>query len=49
MHARGPDDRSCRDLEVRRVQEMDDFPADNEWIQKEQGWRDEAEQRAQQQ
>ncbi|CAH0124981.1 YciI family protein [Microbacterium sp. Bi121] len=35
-------------LEVRRVQEMDDFPADNEWIQKEQGWRDEAEQRAQQ-
>ncbi|MEW1961114.1 YciI family protein [Microbacterium sp. NPDC077644] len=36
-------------LEVRRVQEMDDFPADNEWIQKEQGWRDEAEQRAQQQ
>jgi hypothetical protein len=35
-------------LEVRRVQEMDDFPADNEWIQKEQGWRDEAE-RAQQQ
>ncbi|MGP6175940.1 YciI family protein [Microbacterium sp. A196] len=36
-------------LEVRRVTEMDDFPADNEWIQKEQGWRDDAEQRAQQQ
>ncbi|MGP6170861.1 YciI family protein [Microbacterium sp. A204] len=36
-------------LEVRRVTGMDDFPADNEWIQKEQGWRDDAEQRAQQQ
>lgn len=34
-------------LEVRRVTEIDDFPADNEWIQKEQGWRDDAE-RAQQ-
>lgn len=35
-------------LEVRRVQEMDDFPADNEWIQKEEGWREEQAQRAQQ-
>ena len=34
-------------LEVRRVTEMEDFPADNEWIQKEQGWRDEQAQRAQ--
>ena len=29
-------------LEVRRVTEMEDFPADNEWIQKEAGWREEA-------
>lgn len=35
-------------LEVRRVNEMDDFPADNEWIQKQEGWRQEHEQRAQQ-
>lgn len=35
-------------LEVRRVTEMDDFPADNEWIQKEEGWREEQAQRAQQ-
>jgi hypothetical protein len=28
-------------LEVRRVQGPDDFPADNEWIQKEEGWREE--------
>lgn len=35
-------------LEVRRVQEMDDFPADNEWIQKEEGWREEQAQRDQQ-
>ena len=28
-------------LEVRRVTEVDDFPADNEWIQKEAGWREE--------
>lgn len=28
-------------LEVRRVTEMEDFPADNEWIQKEAGWREE--------
>lgn len=28
-------------LEVRRVQGADDFPADNEWIQKEEGWREE--------
>jgi len=35
-------------LEVRRVTGVEDFPADNEWIQKEVGWREEAEQRAQQ-
>ena len=35
-------------LEVRRVTEFDDFPADNEWIQKEEGWREEQAQRAQQ-
>lgn len=34
-------------LEVRRVTEMDDFPADNEWIQKEEGWREEQAQRTQ--
>ena len=28
-------------LEVRRIQGVDDFPADNEWIQKEGGWREE--------
>ena len=26
-------------LEVRRVNELEDFPQDNEWIQKEAGWR----------
>ena len=30
-------------LEVRRVTELEDFPQDNEWIQKEAGWRAEAE------
>jgi hypothetical protein len=35
-------------LEVRRVTEMSDFPADNEWIKKEEGWREEQAQRAQQ-
>ena len=35
-------------LEVRRVTGVEDFPADNEWIQKEAGWREEAEQRGQQ-
>ena len=30
-------------LEVRRVNELEDFPQDNEWIQKEAQWRDEAE------
>ena len=34
-------------LEVRRVTEMEDFPADNEWIQKEEGWREEQAERAQ--
>lgn len=28
-------------LEVRRVSGPEDFPADNEWIQKEEGWREE--------
>jgi hypothetical protein len=28
-------------LEVRRVNEVEDFPADNEWVQKEVQWRDE--------
>lgn len=36
-------------LEVRRVTGVEDFPADNEWIQKEAGWREEQAQRAQQQ
>ena len=35
-------------LEVRRVTGVEDFPADNEWIQKEVGWREEAAQRAEQ-
>ncbi|WP_309104170.1 YciI family protein [Microbacterium sp.] len=35
-------------LEVRRVTEISDFPEDNEWIQKEEGWREEQSQRAQQ-
>lgn len=34
-------------LEVRRVTEMEDFPQDNEWIEKEAGWREEQAQRAQ--
>jgi len=34
-------------LEVRRVTEMEDFPADNEWIEKEAGWREEQAQRGQ--
>ena len=33
-------------LEVRRVTELEDFPQDNEWIQKEAGWRAEAEAKA---
>jgi len=28
-------------LEIRRVHGAEDFPADNEWIQKEEGWREE--------
>ncbi|GAA3595381.1 YciI family protein [Agrococcus terreus] len=37
-------------LEVRRVHGVEDFPADNEWIEKEIGWREEqAERRAAQQ
>ncbi|MBT2485098.1 MULTISPECIES: YciI family protein [unclassified Microbacterium] len=35
-------------LEVRRVTSAEDFPADNEWTEKEAGWRDEQAQRAQQ-
>lgn len=34
-------------IEVRRVTEMSDFPADNEWIEKESGWREEQANRAQ--
>jgi hypothetical protein len=30
-------------LEVRRVAGVEDFPQDNEWIQKEEQWRQEAE------
>jgi hypothetical protein len=30
-------------LEVRRVTEVEDFPQDNEWVQKEIKWREEAE------
>ena len=29
-------------LEVRRVTSVGDFPADNEWVQKEAGWREQA-------
>jgi hypothetical protein len=36
-------------LEVRRVTDMSDFPADNEWIEKEKGWREEEEARRAQQ
>lgn len=34
-------------LEVRRVTDESDFPADNEWIEKERGWREQQEQRGQ--
>ncbi|UNK70053.1 YciI family protein [Microbacterium sp. H1-D42] len=34
-------------LEVRRVTGPEDFPADNEWVQKEEGWREEQAGRAQ--
>ena len=34
-------------LEVRRVTDESDFPADNEWIEKEKGWREEEALRAQ--
>lgn len=34
-------------LEVRRVTEAEDFPAGNEWIEKEAGWREELAQRSQ--
>ncbi|MBB3663107.1 MULTISPECIES: YciI family protein [Prauserella salsuginis group] len=27
-------------MEIRRVTEVDEFPQDNEWIQKEKGWRE---------
>jgi hypothetical protein len=30
-------------IELRRVTELEDFPQDNEWIQKEAGWREAAE------
>ncbi|QBJ96339.1 YciI family protein [Rhodococcus sp. ABRD24] len=30
-------------IEVRRVTGVEDFPQDNEWIQKEEGWREELE------
>ncbi|QAY73212.1 YciI family protein [Agromyces protaetiae] len=33
-------------IEVRRVNGVEDFPQDNEWIQKQAGWREEQEQRA---
>jgi hypothetical protein len=33
-------------LEVRRVNELEDFPQDNEWIQKEAAWREELEKKA---
>lgn len=35
-------------LEVRRVTGPEDFPADNEWIEKEAGWREEQARRAEQ-
>jgi len=35
-------------LEIRRVTDESDFPADNEWVQKEEGWREEIEKRGQQ-
>ncbi|MBB3049991.1 hypothetical protein FHS23_000986 [Prauserella isguenensis] len=27
-------------MEIRRVSEIDEFPQDNEWVQKEKGWRE---------
>ncbi len=33
-------------LEVRRVTGPEDFPQDNEWVQKEEGWREQQAQRA---
>jgi hypothetical protein len=30
-------------IELRRVTELEDFPQDNEWVQKEAGWREAAE------
>lgn len=33
-------------LEVRRIHELEDFPQDNEWIQKEASWREELEAKA---
>ncbi|MDR5698321.1 YciI family protein [Agromyces aerolatus] len=33
-------------LEVRRITGPEDFPQDNEWVQKEEGWRKEQEERA---
>ncbi len=36
-------------LEVRRIPGIDEFPQDNEWVQKEQEWRAEAETKAEQQ
>lgn len=36
-------------LEVRRITGPEDFPADNEWIQKEEGWREEQAARQEQQ
>lgn len=35
-------------LEIRRITGPEDFPADNEWIQKEEGWRDELARKAEQ-
>lgn len=34
-------------LEVRRITDASDFPEDNEWIQKEQGWIEDAKRREQ--
>lgn len=35
-------------IEVRRVTDESDFPADNEWVEKEAGWREEQAKRAEQ-
>lgn len=32
-------------MEIRRVTEIDEFPQDNEWVQKERGWREQLGQR----